>query len=235
MTLSKELNERSPLRILERSIHGGLGEGKIGVVCSGPGVGKSAFLVGVALDYLMRGKQVLHISIDHSLDRIRNYYDEIFTELVNAENLEDAAEVRVLIERNRRIHTFREGAFDIPSLQKSMEFMRDHADMHPALMVVDRYDWDGTTDDDMARLQSLAREFEAEMWISVPSPQGWEAKDAHDYPDSIARVEKWIDVVLQLKTEDGTVHVNLLKDHDNPEPTSTGLDLDPTRLLIVRG
>ena len=62
MTHSKELNERSPLRVFERSIHGGVGEGKVGVVCAGPGVGKTAFLVGIALDYLMRGHQVLHVA-----------------------------------------------------------------------------------------------------------------------------------------------------------------------------
>ena len=232
--LSKELNDRSPLRILERSIHGGLGKGKIGVVCSGPGVGKSAFLVGVALDYLMRGNQVLHVSIDHSVDRIRNYYDEIFAELANSENLEDAGAVRLLIERNRRIHNFREGAFDVHALQRNLTFLRDHADMHPTLMIVDRHDWDEATEDDLATLQAIAREFEAEMWMSVRTPQNWEAKGAGDYPGPVPRFEKWIDVVLQLKTADGTVHVKLLKDHDNPEPAATGLDLDPTRLLIVK-
>ena len=44
------LNERSPLRLLEKGLHGGLGKGNIGVVLAGPGVGKTAFLVGVALD-----------------------------------------------------------------------------------------------------------------------------------------------------------------------------------------
>ena len=45
----KELNERSPLRVLEESIHGGLGRGNVGVIVARKGVGKTAFLVGVAL------------------------------------------------------------------------------------------------------------------------------------------------------------------------------------------
>ena len=52
----KELNERSPLRLLENSIHGGLGRGNLGVVVARHGVGKTAFLVGVALDDLLRSK-----------------------------------------------------------------------------------------------------------------------------------------------------------------------------------
>ena len=41
---TKEINERSPLRVFERSIHGGLGKGNLGVVMSRAGVGKTAFL-----------------------------------------------------------------------------------------------------------------------------------------------------------------------------------------------
>ena len=44
----KEVNERSPMRVLEHSIHGGLGRGNIGVVVARPGLGKTAFLVGIA-------------------------------------------------------------------------------------------------------------------------------------------------------------------------------------------
>ncbi len=35
----KEVNERSPMRVFEKSMHGGLGQGNVGVVASAPGVG----------------------------------------------------------------------------------------------------------------------------------------------------------------------------------------------------
>ena len=38
----KQVNEKSPLRILERSTHGGLGPGNLGVVMARAGVGKIA-------------------------------------------------------------------------------------------------------------------------------------------------------------------------------------------------
>ena len=40
MKYGKEVNEHSPLRILEASIHGGLGQGNLGVVMARAGVGK---------------------------------------------------------------------------------------------------------------------------------------------------------------------------------------------------
>ena len=42
-----ELIKRSPLRVFEQSIHGGLGRGNIGVLASPKGVGKTACLVHI--------------------------------------------------------------------------------------------------------------------------------------------------------------------------------------------
>ena len=61
----KYLNARSPLRLLEKGLHGGLGAGNVGALVAGAGVGKSAFLVGVATDELLRGGTVLHVSLRH--------------------------------------------------------------------------------------------------------------------------------------------------------------------------
>ena len=83
----KEINERSPVRVLEASIRGGLGPGKIGVVIARHGVGKTAFLVGVALDDLMRGRMVLHVSLEQDTEKVRGYYDEIFMDLAHEREL----------------------------------------------------------------------------------------------------------------------------------------------------
>ena len=80
----KELNERSPLRLFEHSIHGGLGRGNVGVVVARHGIGKTAFLVGIALDDAMRERKVLHVSLDNTVDHIREFYDEIFMDLAHA-------------------------------------------------------------------------------------------------------------------------------------------------------
>ena len=65
----KEVMERSPLRVFERAIDGGLGRGNIGIVLSRPGVGKTGFLIGMALDALLQGRQVLHISTKETVER----------------------------------------------------------------------------------------------------------------------------------------------------------------------
>ena len=77
----KYLNARSPLRLLEKGLHGGLGVGNLGVVLAGHGVGKTAFLVGVALDELLRAGRVLHVCIDQPVAHVRAHYDTVFEEL----------------------------------------------------------------------------------------------------------------------------------------------------------
>jgi hypothetical protein len=234
MTHSKERNERSPLRVFERSIHGGLGKGNLGVVCAGPGVGKTAFLVGVGLDYLMQSRQVLHIAADQPVDRVRNYYDEIFAELARSEDLEDAAEVRLRIERHRRIHTYQEHSFNVEALHTTLSFLRKHTELDPDLMILDGFDWESGSDEELQELGKIAQEQTAELWLSASTARGWDAEGPDDYPDPIRRFVSRLQVVVQLKTTNGAVHLRLLKDHDNPEPRLISVDLDPTTLLLVK-
>ena len=52
----EELIERSPMRAVAASIRGGLEPGQVGAVLAAAGVGKSAFMVQVALHSLLKGK-----------------------------------------------------------------------------------------------------------------------------------------------------------------------------------
>jgi hypothetical protein len=234
MTYSRELNERSPLRVLEQSIHGGLGRGNLGVVCAGPGAGKTAFLVGVALDVLMRGSQVLHVALDQPVERVKNYYDEILAELAREEDLEDAGDVRRQVDRNRHIHAYQEHSFKVEALDRSLFFLRQHTQMEPHLILVDGYDWASGSETEVSDLKSLARSNEAELWMSAPVDRNRPVTHPSGYPDPVARYESLVDVLLRLKGENGTAHLSILKDHDNPHPGAIAVDLDPTTLLLVR-
>ena len=98
-----EINERSPIRVFERSMHGGLGRGNVGVIAARPGVGKTPMLVQIGLDDLLRERKVLHLSHEHAVDHVRAYYDEIFHDLADGKRLEDPERVRLEMERNRLI------------------------------------------------------------------------------------------------------------------------------------
>lgn len=232
--LRKDVNARSPLRVLEQSIHGGLGRGNLGVVIARHGVGKTAFLVGVALDDLMRGRKVLHVSAEHGVDKVIAFYDEIFADVAHEGQLEDVWRVRTDVDRHRRIHCFPEGTFSVTRLRQALEFMRANGDFIPAAIVIDGVDFAQLGAFDLKALREMATEADAELWMSAVTHRE-AVRDEHGIPDPVARLQDHIDVILTMAGAGRHVHVALCKDHDNPNVSELKVALDPRTMLLVAG
>lgn len=229
----KELNERSPLRLLEKSIHGGLGRGNVGVVVARHGTGKTAFLVGVALDDLLRGKNVLHVGLGTTLEKVCAFYDDILLDLIHSQELEDAWRARRDVERGRRIVCRPPEGFSAETLSESLAFWSAQGDFRPAAIVVEGYDFDRTTADELEGLRLIAREANAELWMSAVTHRDAE-QDSRGIPEPVARLSESLDVILRMAHDGRAVHVSLLKDHDNPDVSDLRLALDPRTMLLVR-
>ena len=73
---------RSPLRLLEKGLHGGLGAGNLGAACSpAHGVGKTRLPGRRRARRAAARRPVLHVSLDQNVDHVRDYYDTVFEEL----------------------------------------------------------------------------------------------------------------------------------------------------------
>jgi len=230
----KELNRRSPLRVFERSLHGGLGKGNIGVVTSRKGVGKTAFLIGVALDDVMRERKVLHVTLDHPVERIADFYDEIFGELARTQQLEDSAETRLAVERNRHILRYRGSEdFSIDRVRGSLAFLAEHAAFAPETVIIDGYpDFETVSDEAMAALKSLADDFQVELWITALRHREGQERDERDVPVEVARFDAHLSVIVRLEPRADHVRLRLVKDHENEELAELHLELDPKTLLL---
>jgi len=229
----KELNERNPLRLFEHSIHGGLGPGNIGVVVARHGIGKTAFLVGIALDDAMRGRKTLHVSLEKTVDHMREFYDEIFMDLAHSARLEDVPAARLEMERNRIIHTYAGKSFTIPKLRHSINFLKEYAHFDPACLILEGFDFNRALLQDMEAFRELVREFNVEMWMSAVTHRGARADD-HGIPDPLAKLASAIAVIVQMADQSGRVQISLLKDHDNPNIAKLTLALDPETMLLVK-
>ncbi|RPJ44004.1 MAG: hypothetical protein EHM19_07505 [Candidatus Latescibacterota bacterium] len=230
----KEVNERSPLRVFERSIHGGLGRGNLGVVISRAGVGKTAFLVDIALDDLLRDRKVLHVAIGHSVEHARSFYNGAFQELARTTSLSEAAEVKLAVERARHIHSYQPGSFTPAKMCAEARFLRAHADFVPNTVVVDNFPFESASDEDLQTVVSLARELDAELWLSALSHRDTPTRTA-GFPDPVVRFERFISVKLYLDSVGDSIRLRLLKDHENPDPGHLALELDPRTLLLKEG
>jgi hypothetical protein len=229
----KELNERNPLRLFEHSINGGLGGGNIGVVVARHGIGKTAFLVGIALDEAMRGRKTLHVSLDKTVDHLREFYDEIFMDLAHSAHLEDLAIERLEMERNRMINTYAGKSFTIDKLRYSINFLKEYAHFDPACLILQGFDFEGATLADMEAFRQLAQECNVEMWMSAQTHRGVPSNE-NGIPEPVAKLASSIAVIVQMADHNGGVHLSLLKDHDNPNVAKLSLALDPATMLLIQ-
>jgi|SRR6185295_16965002 len=230
---SKELSERNPLRLFEHSIHGGVGPGNVGVVVARHGIGKTAFLVGIALDDALRGRKVLHVSLDKTVDHLREFYDEIFMDLAHSAGLEDLASARLDMERHRMIHTYKDGKFTTDKLRHSVQFLNEVAHFEPACLIIEGFAFEQATLAEIEALRQLAAEFHVELWMSAITHRGV-ASDALGIPAPLTQLAPAIAVIVQMADDSGTVKLSLLKDHDNPNVAKLTLALDPSTMLLVK-
>ncbi len=232
MVYQKEVSERSPLRVFERSTNGGLGRGNVGVVMSRAGVGKTAFLVGVALDDLMRDRKVLHINTEDPLDKVRAFYDEVFHDLAESTKLENRAGVHLEVERNRIIHTYTNGAFSMDKMRAAIDMARELMHFEPYCMVVDGYpQFRHNTEDEIRAFKDLAVELNCEMWLNCRTQRDDEC-DERGVPNFLARFEEYLSVMVRLDPAADHVKLELLKDHDNSHVSNLFIELDPRTLLL---
>ncbi|HZO09849.1 MAG TPA: hypothetical protein VFC77_10725 [Myxococcota bacterium] len=223
------LNARSPLRLLEQGLHGGLGEGNLGVVVAAHGVGKTPFLVGVALDELLRGGSVLHACCDQTLGHVRAHYDTVFEELAATTQLEDEATTHAEIDRRRAIRVYAPGGLSVAKLREAA-LLEAEGGTRVSLVVVEGLDLGRATPADVQALRSLARELKAEVWLSASCDEERPAA----IPPAIARLGDAVSVVLALEPSPGAVRLRALKDHDNPDVSTLHVALDPRTLLLIR-
>jgi hypothetical protein len=230
------LNARSPLRLLEKGLHGGLGPGNLGLVLAGPGVGKTSFLVGVALDDLLRGKPVLHVALDHTVSHVRVFYDTVFEDLAATTHLANAKAVHAEIDRLRRIRAYSPGAFDAKRLREALD-LEAGLGARPELIVVDGLDVAQRSREELAQWGAVARASEAEIWISAPVG----SERIPSLPEPLRPVEDLFGVILALEPEGAghpgghdAVALRALKDHDSPDLAALHVALDPKTLLLIR-
>jgi len=223
------LNARSPLRLLEKGLHGGLGPGNIGLVLAGHGVGKTAFLVGVALDELLRRGRVLHVCLDDTVSHVRAHYDTVFEDLASSTHLADEAMVHLEIDRRRSIRVYPPDTLTASKLRDAVK-LEIESGARPSLLILEGLDCPSLSGDEMADIKALAGELAAEVWISASSREETPAK----LPPWVARFTDQVSVVLALDPGDGSVALRALKDHDNPDLEALHVALDPRTLLLVR-
>ena len=232
--VKSELIKRSPLRIFEKSLHGGVEKGQIGVIASKKGVGKTACLTHIAVDKLFQDRKVIHVSFASNVEHIISWYEDIFQEIAKKRELEHAVEVHDEIVKNRVIMNFNQEKVDTEQILKSLEALITDGSFTADSVIFDGYTISSSTGEDLEKIRAFAERLELEIWFSVSLSDDSEnlfndlrvPRVLEDFVDSI-------DVIINLRHSEGYVHLEVVKDHQNIEAKDMALRLDPKTLLIA--
>ena len=223
-----ELISRSPLRILERSTHGGVGKGNIGVIAGTKGSGATACLVHIATDQLFQNRHVVHISFLESTQHIISWYEDIFSEISKRYKLDNAMTVHDEIVKNSVVINFAQSGVHAAEMEKSLAALVEKAHFNAEVVVIDNYDFTISSVEELAELKGFAEKFGLELWFSACISDN----DGVGVPKELEKLAEEMCVIIRLKQTKDHVHLKLVKDHDSV-PSDLHLALDPVVLLIA--
>jgi len=234
-----ELIQRSPIRIFEQSIHGGLKAGEIGIVASPNGVGKTSVLVQLALDKLLQKKKVIHVSFTRngSLGQYTHYvplwYEDIFNEFISRKNLEDAAEIKNELVKNRVLMNFTQDGVTKEQIIKSLRAMIIEGSFKADAIIIDGFDFSKADEASIANVKTFAKELGVSVWYSCSLKDEGFQYNKDNLPALLSGFIGSVDIVIVLQPKHDHVELSVSKDRDSVISKSMAMKLDPKTLLIL--
>ena len=228
--LKKDLILKNPLSLLGYETEDIIHEGELGAVFSRAGVGKTAFLVQLAINSMLRSKNVLHISLNDPVNKVDLWYKELFYNL--AEQC-SPAEIKQLWEDmlpHRFIMTFRVEGFSIPRLEERITDLTEQNIFHPRMIIIDGFRFDESARKPLTDLKKLAEKHGFNVWFTVTTHRD-EEPEPNGIPISFSHVEELFDAALNLRPEGTETHIKILKGISAPSDHPSLL-LDSSTMLV---
>lgn len=232
----KELIKNSPLRVLNPDLNGGGVSQRMGLVMARAGLGKTAILVQIAIDSLLRGNRVLHVSIGQSFEKTKIWYDDVFSHFVTTYALENAALIQQDILRNRFVMTFKETGFNRAKLEERLNDLIYQNIFRPNYLMVDGLDFNRAGREELQNMRELMEAMDMHIWFSAVS----HSDDAYACPEGVTspcnEVIELFDTVILLRPEqnDSCMALDIVKDTTGSIESSKILYLDTATLMLKK-
>jgi KaiC/GvpD/RAD55 family RecA-like ATPase len=231
--LKTELINKSPIRILENSLHGGLGKGNMGVFTARKGTGKTACLIHVATDNLLRNQGVLHISFSENPHHIEEWYRQVFDEVSRTYKLENAFEIFDEMISKRFIVNFKQADLEFLEIEKDIDQLIKSLSYQTQCFIIDGYSFENATSENFDQWKSFALKRNVEIWFSATLHRDQLQLDSNGIPYPINSFSDFFAVIIMLDPLHDYIDLKLLKDHDSKNMEKLRLKLDPKTLLIA--
>ena len=226
----KDLILRNPLIRMGTETDDVIPEGGFGAILAHAGVGKTALLVQLALNAMLRNKNVLHISLHDHVGKVDLWYQELFHHLAKEAQVQQINQLWETILPHRFILTFKVEGFSVPRLEERLTDLMTQGIFLPQMIIMDGLRFDESGRQPLCDLKALAVKHGMRIWFTVhthrheePGPDG--------LPVQLLHVVDLFDVALELQPKGSEIHIKSLKG----SPTAADalpLLLDPSTMLI---
>jgi hypothetical protein len=220
-----------PLRLMGYETADVLSAGNFGALLARAGVGKTAFLVQLALHSMMASKKVLHISLSDPVGKVCRWYEEVFRNIAFQYGLKPAQQIWETALPHRFIMTFKTDGFTVPKLEERITDLTGQNIFFPRLIVIDGFPFNEFARETLLEFKKLVSKLELPVWFTVkthrhedPGPEGM--------PIVFAPISDLFEIAIELKPDGKGILVAPMKGHP---PVHADLKLDPSTLLVKNG
>ncbi|MEJ2101127.1 MAG: cytoplasmic protein [Desulfobacterales bacterium] len=229
--LKNEFVFKNPLRQMGYKSDDILLPGEFGAVMARAGVGKTAFLVQLALHSMLREKNVLHISLNNPVKKVSLSYIEVFNRITTQYNIKQTGQLWDIGLPHRFIMTFRVEGFSVPKLEERLTDLIEQDIFKPAMMIIDNIPFDDSVRQDLNELKKLALRQGMRVWFSVRTHRH-EEPGPNGLPVQLSEVAELFEVAIELIPKGKQIQIKAFKGPGS-EADFPDLMLDPATMLIT--
>ncbi|AOY58974.1 MULTISPECIES: hypothetical protein [Desulfococcus] len=226
----KEIIRRNPLKMMGYSSEDVLSDGGFGALTAHAGVGKTAFLVQIAIDKLLRDKNVLHISIDEPVEKVCLWYEQVFRNIAQRNHIKQADPFWEVILPRRFIMTFKVDGFSVPKLEERINDLSEQGIFLPQMILIDGLPFEEMGRKTFLDLKAAARNLGVGVWFTVKTHRH-EPSGPGAIPIPMTGIEDLFDVIIELQPDGKEIYVKALKGGP-PASEIVELALDPSTMMI---
>ncbi len=229
--LKEDMVEKNPLRFFCAPSKAEVAAGGMGLIMARAGLGKTALLVQIAMINMLRGLNVLHVSVGEKLEKTKVWYDDIFNFLTAGQH-ENASEIHETLIRHRMIMTFKESSFSRPKLEERLNDLVYQNIFRPDCIVVDGFDFTGADRDALGDIRDLMQVMNLHVWFTALCHRGDNRVGECGVPAPCHDVEDLFETVILLQTEESRIKLNTIKAAAGCGAQDKTLFMEPSTLMV---
>jgi len=192
-------------------------------------------LVQLAMDKLLQGKKVIHVSFAQLRQDVFIWYEDIFEGFIGSKNLESRDEVKNEIVKNRVLMNFNQDGMTLDMVAKSLRAMISDGGFAADTLIVDGFDFSRSDREYVSRLRDFAKDMGLSIWCNCTVNGNEPRYDEANIPMIVKDFIDLIDVVIVLESKPDHVELSVSKDRSEPSGKGPATRLDPKTLLLLEG